>query len=57
MCCEPDLRQQYVEPPAGMSRKATEDVLEVGERVDVDMLTGAGQGILGRRCPAAAVNP
>jgi hypothetical protein len=35
---EPDVRQQLVELPCGLGRQATEDIVEVGERVDVVVL-------------------
>jgi hypothetical protein len=40
-----------------MGRQATEDILEVRERVDIVVLTGAGQGVEDRRRPATAVTP
>src|SRR4051812_10613978 len=47
---EPDIGQQLVEPPRGMGRQAAEEVLEVGEGVDVVVLAGACQGVeYGRR--------
>jgi len=42
---EPDVGQQFVEPPGGLGREATEDVVEEGERVDVEVLTSAGKGV------------
>ena len=54
---EPEVRQQLVEPPCRMGRKATKDVGEEGERVDVEMLAGAGQEIQDRRRPAATGTP
>jgi hypothetical protein len=40
-----------------MVREPTEDVLEVGERIDVVVVTGAGEGAEDRRRPSAAVPP
>ena len=53
--CEPDVGEQFVELPCGMGREATEDVGEVGERIDVVVLTRPGEGIQHGRRPAAAV--
>jgi hypothetical protein len=54
---EPDVGQELVESPGGLGRETTEDVVDEGERVEVVMLTGAGQGVQDRRRPAATVTP
>src|SRR4051794_41147503 len=55
--CEPDVGQQLVELPRGMGRETTEDVGEIGERIDVVVLTCPGEGIQHGRRPATAVTP
>jgi hypothetical protein len=40
-----------------MVREPAEDVLEVSERTDVVVLTGAGEGVEDRRPPAATIAP
>jgi hypothetical protein len=57
MRCEPDVGEQFVELLCGMGRQATEDVGEVGERIDVVMMTGASERIQDGRRTAATVTP
>src|SRR5512135_2832450 len=52
---EPDVGEQLVELLCGMGREATEDVGEVGEGIDVVVLTRPGEGIQHGRRPSAAV--
>ena len=52
---EPDIGQQFTELIGGMGRQATEDILEVGEGVDVVVLAGADQGVEDCRRSAATV--
>ena len=40
-----------------MGRQATEDILEVGKRIDLVVLTRPGERIRDGRRPAAAVTP
>jgi hypothetical protein len=54
---EPCVEQQFVEPPGGLGGEAEEDVGKEGERVDVEMLAGAGQGVQDRRRPVTTVTP
>src|SRR3954447_26119699 len=55
MRAEPDVGEQLVELLCGMGREATEDVGEIGERIDVAVLTRPGEGIQHGRRPAAAI--
>jgi hypothetical protein len=40
---EPDVGQQLIELIRGIGRQASEDVLEIGKRVDVVVLASSGQ--------------
>ena len=55
MRSEPDVGEQLVELLCGMGLEATENVGEVGERIDVVMFTRPGEGIQHGRRPSAAV--
>jgi hypothetical protein len=54
---EPDVGKQFVELLCGMGREATEDVGEVGERVDAVVLARTGERIQNGRRPTPAVTP
>jgi hypothetical protein len=54
---EPGVRQQLAEPVLRLGRQSAEDVPQVGERVDVVVLSGADEGIRDRRRPAPTVTP
>ena len=54
---EPNIGQQFLELTCGMGRQASEDILEVGEGIDIVVLAGPGQRVEDRCRPAAAVAP
>ena len=54
---EPDIGQQFVESFLGMGRQTPENILKVGEGIDVVVLAGAGQGVQDGRRPTATVAP
>src|SRR5262245_61509217 len=56
-CHEPGIGQQFLEPVLRLGRESREDVPEIGEGIDVMVLTGAGEGVEDRRRPAATVAP
>jgi hypothetical protein len=54
---EPDVGEQFVKLLCGMGPEATENVGEIGKRIDVVMLTRPGEGIQHGRRLAPAVAP
>ena len=57
MGLEPDIGQELSQPVPRLGRESAEDVLEVGEGIDVVVLTGAGEGVQDGRRPAATITP
>ena len=35
MVCEPGVRQEFAQPIGGMRRQTLQDILEIGERIDL----------------------
>ena len=54
---DPGIGQEFAEPIGGMRRQTLQDILEVGERIDLMTLATAHQAVQGRRRPAAPVTP
>jgi hypothetical protein len=57
MVRDPGVGQEFNQPIDGMGRQPFQDILEVGERIDVMTLATSHQAIQGRRRPAAAITP
>jgi hypothetical protein len=57
MGLEPDIGEQIPQPVHRLGRESAEDVLKVGEGIDVVVLARAGHGVQDGRRTATAVTP
>jgi hypothetical protein len=57
MVREPGVGQEFAKPIGGMRRQTLQDILEIGERIDLVTLASSHQAIQGGRRPAAAITP
>jgi hypothetical protein len=57
MVREPGIRQEFVKPIGGKRRETLQDILEIGERIDLMTLACPHQAIQGGRRPATAITP
>jgi hypothetical protein len=57
MRLRPRVGQELAERLRGMRRQPLQDILEVGERIDLVPLTASHEAVQGRRGPAASITP
>ena len=54
---DPGIGQEVAKLTGGMRRQTLQDILEVGERIDLMTLASSYEAIQGGRGPAAAITP